>query len=52
MLDRGVIADKIHTQKGKRSRTRLIAIGEISTVVKANFGLKMDIGDQIVFLLS
>jgi hypothetical protein len=52
MLDRGVIADKIHTQKGKRSRAKLIAIGEISTVVKANFWLKMDIGNRIVFLLS
>ena len=37
MLERGMIADKIHTQKGKRSRAQLIAIGEIGTMVKANF---------------
>jgi hypothetical protein len=52
MLDRGMIADKIHTQKGKRSRAKLIAIGEMDTMVKANFWLKMDIGARIVFLLS
>jgi hypothetical protein len=37
MLDRGMIADKIHTQKGKRSRAKLSAIGEMDTMVKANF---------------
>ena len=37
MLERGMIADKIHTQKGKRSRAKLIAIGEMDTMVKANF---------------
>ena len=36
MLDRGMIADKIHTQKGKRSRAKLIAIGEISRWVELN----------------